>query len=491
MRKPIAMLGLDAGDLLYIRSNLDRLPHLRRLFTAGQLHTLGSTAALLTGSVWPSFYTGAHPDVHGIYHNLQWDWHRMRLRRVSDDWLPCAPFWHALETEGFRCVTLDVPMSFAPRLDQGIEIVNWGAHDELGPYACNNSALGRELLRRFGRHPMGGEVPVNKGKRKRTQIQSELIAGIRKKAAAAGWLMATQDWDLFITVFGETHRAGHILWPDPELGVDDGPLLEIYRAVDAAIGDLLQQMPGDTLIVVFALHGMETNRSQEHFVSAVVERVNSASGGPGPGPATTHAQRSLMRWLRDHLPAPVQHLIADAVPAAIRDWVVDRSLAGGRDWSRTPGFPLHADLNGYVRFNIRGRERDGMLDGQDAIRAYRGAVQDAFERMRNPANKAAIVAEVVNAAEVFSGPRATHLPDLIVRWQPAANVLAAEIPELGVFSGRRATGRGGNHRPEGFCVLYQRDSALPDLTPPGHIVDLAGWIGAALRSGPIQKVVNR
>jgi len=485
----IVMVGLDAGDLLYIRDRLGQLPHLRNLFNTGAWRPLESTAALLTGSVWPSFYCGALPDVHGIYHNLQWDWREMRLRRVTDDWLPCTPFWHDLEASGLRCVTLDVPMTFAPQLKNGIEIVNWGAHDELGPYACNDAVVGRELLSRFGRHPMGGEVPVDKGPRKRARIQSELLSGIQKKTAAAGWLLETQPWDVFITVFGETHRAGHILWPDAELDVDDRPLLEVYQAIDGAIGELLRHLPRDALLVLFALHGMEANRSQEHFVSPVLERLNSA--WQGDKTTATRPQRSAMRWLRDHLPAPVQHAVADAVPAAVRDWVVDRSLAGGRDWARTPGFPLHADLNGYIRLNIKDREHDGMLATDNDVKPYLDMLRRAFESMRDPVTGASIVQDVILASEVFSGERAMHLPDVIVRWKQGANVRDIDIPGLGAFHGRRTTGRGGNHRGEGFCVLYRHDGALPGLAPPHHISELAGWVRDLLIAQRDARVASR
>ena len=97
----LAMIGLDAADLGLIRANLETLPNLARILADGTLHTLRSTADLLTGSVWPTFYTASNPGEHGIYHHLQWDAAAMRLRRVGVDWLDCSPFWSELERRGW------------------------------------------------------------------------------------------------------------------------------------------------------------------------------------------------------------------------------------------------------------------------------------------------------------------------------------------------------------------------------------------------------
>ena len=136
----VAMIGLDAADLDFIQANIDSLPNLRRILESGITRKLGSTAGALTGSVWPTFYTGKTPGDHGIYHHLQWDSSRMQLRRVSEDWLYCEPFWYELEQRELRVVALDVPMTFRPRLSRGVEVITWGSHDELTPFAAHPRA---------------------------------------------------------------------------------------------------------------------------------------------------------------------------------------------------------------------------------------------------------------------------------------------------------------------------------------------------------------
>jgi len=158
--RPVAMIGVDAADLDFIRANLSSLPNFCRALDTGITRKLQSTAGALTGSVWPTFFSEKPPGEHGIYHHLQWDSSQMQLRRVTEDWLYCEPFWYELERRGLRVIAIDVPMTFHPRLSNGIEVITWGSHDELTPFAAHPAEIGRSILKRFGNHPMGHEIPV-------------------------------------------------------------------------------------------------------------------------------------------------------------------------------------------------------------------------------------------------------------------------------------------------------------------------------------------
>src|SRR4051812_12385410 len=362
----VAMIGLDAAELSFIQRHLHSLPRIRGLLDCGRLHRLQTTAGDLPGSVWPTFYTGTLPGEHGIYHHLQWDPQAMRIRRVTADWLYAEPFWCGLERGGLRVAAIDVPMTFPSRLNRGIEIINWGSHDELGAFRTQPGSLAREIRRRFGAHPMGSEIPVRKSTAQLEAIRRNLVAGAERKAELTRWVLDRGQWDFFVTVFGETHRGGHLLWPESEEEGEEA-LVDVYRAVDRAVGEVFDALQEQFLtIMLFALHGMGRNTSQDHFMPKIMDRVNARflMGNNGPAaPASVHqgGQRGVVRLLRERVPAGVQNAIARAVPVAVRDLVVSRQVSGGHNWARTPGLALLADLNGYLRWNLRGRERRGMV----------------------------------------------------------------------------------------------------------------------------------
>ena len=467
----LAMIGLDAADLGFIRSFSSELPNLRRVLGRSALHTLRSTADLLTGSVWPTFSTATNPGEHGMYHHLQWDAASMRMRRVTPDWLDFEPFWHELARRGRRVIAIDVPLSFPPRvLQEGIAVLNWGSHDQLGPVTCHPRHLEGEIRRRFGKHPMGVEIPVGKSAPELQKIRDDLVRGARRKGALVRWLLESAPWDFFIAVFGETHRGGHILWPDGPGGgtIPAGALLDVYRAVDEAVGEILAapSVAGAGLIL-FALHGMGPNVSQEHFVPGVMDLVNTGSerAPDGRGNGKVRPPRGIVRLLRERVPASIQNRIARLVPVSVRDEVMNQSVIAGHDWARTSGFDVVADMNGYLRLNVRGREREGILDRHgEALPRYVEWVRECFESLTVAGTGEPLVESVQLTSDVFPGPRLDNLPDLIVTWAGHRPVSRVDSRVLGPVAAEHATGRSGNHRRDGFCVVDVPGREPPTLT---------------------------
>jgi predicted AlkP superfamily phosphohydrolase/phosphomutase len=488
IRGRVALIGMDAAELSFIRQHLDILPRLREVFASGSLHRLHSTAGALTGSVWPTFASGTPPGEHGIYHHLQWDAEGMRLRRVTADWLYYEPFWYELERGGFRVVAVDVPATFPSRLSRGIEIMNWGSHDQIGPFHAHPAGLGSELRRRFGDHPMGPEIPVRKTPAQMDRIRRNLVTGARRKGELLRWVLAQAEWDFFVGIFGETHRGGHLLWPSADDSRSHQPLLDVYRAVDESLGAVLDALPSDVgTVVVFALHGMGRNTSQEHFMPRLMDRINAgfmSEASTSGHKVGSGEQRGVIRLLRERMPAMVQNAVARAVPVSVRDEVLNRQISGGRDWSRTPAFALLADLHGYVRCNLRGRERDGMLESNgNRAESYLAWASSCLKGLRTEEG-APLVADVLLARERFPGRRSGALPDAIVTWSGIEPAFQVRSDALGEIAAELATGRGGNHRPNGFCAVIERGGAdAPRGPAPNHIADFARFVSARLRHG--------
>ena len=480
------MIGVDAGDIEFIEASAGALPNLRRVLDQGARFDLDSTADVLTGSVWPTFYTGTLPGDHGVYHPIQWDPASMHARRVSEDWLYCEPFWRDLEQRGESVVAFDVPFAFPGRLERGIEVNNWGTHENLGTFFCNREALGRELRRRFGAHPMGKDMPVPRSRGHTETAQRRLAEGGRLKGRISRWLMEMVDWSFFIVVFGEAHRGGHQLWPEPGYEPFAAPkdaMREVYREVDRAVGHVLEGVDeATTSVVVFSLHGMETNRSQGHFVRPVMDRVNAAFENGAATRDLSSRQGGLVRMLRMAVPGKWQHAIARRAPIQVLDWVSDREVTGGMDWRRTPGFALRPDLHGYVRLNLVGREAAGMLEpGRERHRRYQDRVRRSFLSLTTAGSDQGIVRDVLSMGEVFPGVRSSMLPDLVVRWEKLPQATTVRSDSDGAISAVPDNGRCGEHRARGFAVLLgpQRHAALPPLT---HGKDFPPFVRALRRT---------
>jgi predicted AlkP superfamily phosphohydrolase/phosphomutase len=119
----LLLIGLDAADpdLLERWTDDGSLPNLARLRREGTWGRLDTSAKYLTGSPWPTFYTGRPPSDHGLYHDFQWQHERMAFAAPAADWLPVRPFWREIAGD-IDTVVHDVPMTPGTQPFRGIEV---------------------------------------------------------------------------------------------------------------------------------------------------------------------------------------------------------------------------------------------------------------------------------------------------------------------------------------------------------------------------------
>jgi len=343
----VLCIGFDAADCAYIETHAQDLPHFASFFQRGALHRLAVEP--LSGAVFATFLTGTTPDEHGFFHHMQWDPDSLRVRRGHPDWIgPVRPFWRDLAAQGAKVAVFDAPFAFRGETNGALEVSNWGSHDLVEDVWCSDPATWARVKQVGKRHPMRFEVPVRKSRRQLEPMLEDILRGTAQKTDIALGIMAQEAWDLCLVVYGETHRGGHIFWPDPapDAAVPDDALARIYKAVDTGLGRLVAAVDGDTHVVIFALHGMGHNQSQSHLSRPMLD----AALGIGAEPEKQGF--GLIRALRGAVPHGIQHRIAENVPAFVRDFVLARELVGGLDWSTTQGFSLQGDVSGYWRLYV-------------------------------------------------------------------------------------------------------------------------------------------
>lgn len=481
----LLMLGLDGADLHFIRSHADALPTLAKALDTGVLFEPAAPEAL-SGSVSPTFYSGNHPGMHGMYQHLVWDPDRMGLRRIGDDWCPYEPFWKDLEERGHHVVVMDVPYSFGTALQKGVEITDWGTHGQTYPFRCNRPEIGARI-RRFGRSPIGRETPIEKTPRQLAAIRRRLVKGAEKKADLIGQLMAALEWDLFIAVFGETHRGGHLFFDESDGGHDKAepsPMLAVYQAVDRALAALVKQTDSNTTVMIFSVHGMMRNPAQEHVVAPMMKRLNAAFLRDHCNHETTRppSGNGLVGAARQLVPARLQHAVGSAAPDRIRQWVVEQEVIGGFDWSVTPGFSLRTDIRTELRLNLIGREAKGFLErGSEMHHRYVDFLRTAFINLTDADSGVRLVEEMVDIHAQFPGPLVDRLPDYAITWRTAPAARRVHAPGLGHLDVSRPGVRGGDHTDTGFALLLNcRQDGPSHLPPLDSITDFAGFVSALL-----------
>jgi predicted AlkP superfamily phosphohydrolase/phosphomutase len=188
---------------------------------------------------------------------------------------------------------------------------------------------------------------------------------------------------LLFFYFSSIDQNSHVLW-----GQHEGELMATYRAIDAAIGEVIEGQPRADLIVL-SDHGFTTFDRAFH----------------------------LNAWLRQQ-----GYLTLKSEPGA------GGEVLAGVDWSRTRLYAL--GLNGlYV--NLAGREKYGVVKPGVDSEALVDEVSRVMKEYRDPANGRAVV-RTLSASQRGADALA---PDLIVgyapgyraSWQTALGAVPSEI----------------------------------------------------------------
>ena len=477
------MLGLDAVSLPFILENRRGLPNLSALLDGGMLRELQSSASYLSASVWPTFSTGRQPGEHGQYFPFQWSAeHRQYLRVADPRWseqFDCRPFWHRVAQSGLPTIAFDIAHALHDERAPCLQITNW-SYQSSGDAKASHREVLKDIQRRFGRRPIGPEVPVAKTARQCVAIRDQLIRAVRAKGDATLYLMR-RPWNLFVTGWYEAHRAGHNLWPvEGDFASEASPdaMLAVYAETDRQLGRVaaaLELEETDTALLVFALHGMEPNRAQDHFLTEILSRLNSLYLGRHPHESNKPVSLNAMAFLRSALPPTLQYRAASLLGERVQDWVVNRGLVSGRDWGTTPSFPILSGGEGLIRLNVKGREVPGYFEPDSPELAhYVGWLCERLSAIEVTATGMPLIRETSLADGDLPGSRRAFLPDLILQWAPEAPVHRIRSPDIGEIEVSLATGRGGNHNDSSFYIARGSDAFLRAVDPIGDIASLGG-----------------
>ena len=482
----LLLIGLDAADPDLIERWTDdgTLPNLAALRRTGTWGRLSTAAKYLAGSPWPTFYTGRPPSDHGLYHDFQWRHERMEFAAPAPDWLPIRPFWRAIRN-GIETVAHDVPMTPETERFHGVEVTGWGSHDKLVLPDSYPPELLEEIRRRYGESPIRTDEYGRASLSHLRELHEELVSLTLRSAELAGWLLQ-RPWNLGIVAFGALHRGGHRFWDrsslDGEVPAElgawyDGALRELYCTADRAVGDLIAAAP-EAAVFVFSLHGMQVNSARVDLLDEMLNRVLH-------GPTASRPQSSLLRRLGEAMPLSLRRTLTNSVPQRVKNRIMTRWTTGGMQWDRTRAFTLRADLNGYIRLNLQGREPKGIVPPGEAEDLC-SRIIDGLQTFRDAATGDRFIEEVCRSSDVFPpGDRSDRLPDLIVRWSASSGAPHAAVtsPTLGTIPratpGRIPNGRSGNHAPAGLLIAKG-----PGIAPGGQLesgADILDLAPTALR----------
>jgi hypothetical protein len=326
----------------------------------------------------------------------------------------------------------------------------------------------------------------------------------------------------------------HLLATYPTAPLARDALVRIFRAVDDGVRDLVDGLDDDVAVVLFSLNGIQSGPGDTPSMVLLPELMSRLYAGH-----SMLSSDDVERWRRANcppvVPAPCQRTgyararhasaapmtratqrVVETLPESV--WPVQAALRrgiarlGGQKlgplgfrippetdvtldllehsrlhfrqiadayrpfWPTMEAFALPSFSPGFIRLNVAGRERDGIIDPND-YQARCDAVVRQLEQCVSPRDGAPVVRSIIRTRsprrdDVLdpAGPYA----DLVVIWHPSVD--AIEHPDAGVV-GPLPLGRVGSHTANGFAAV-----AAPGIEPSDLGIRCATELPATIRA---------
>ncbi len=437
----IALDGADC-DLVERWMAAGALPHLAALRSGGLTGALRTPEGCGDEAFWSAFHSGRTLGESGRYFGLQLRADRRKLAYARDRPEALPPVWQGLSAAGRRVAIIDLPKcNVAPALN-GIHLCDWLVHgrEYLTPTSWP-AGLATEVVARFGAAPASRcSVLAREDQSEQAgPLRESLLRSAAMKGAAARHYLASEAWDLLAVGFKEAHCVSHALWhlidarheshvagEDERLG---RPLLAVYQALDREVGQLAEAAGPEASILLFTSLRMAPNRSGNHLMKTLAAAVNRAHCRP------LDRLRQALSSLR-HAGRP-RHETRD------RRWRSELCRA----------LP-HNEVSGALRLNVAGRDPGGRLAPGASHRRHCAALAEELRRLTHADSGAPAVAQVIETAVSFAGPRQEELPDLLVVWDRSRPIVALRSPRYGrIERGPGPRRRSGNHAAGGLYLV--------------------------------------
>ena len=463
MSKPhsnIYVFALDSAEPNIVESLIteDKLPNLKSLRDRGTMAKLKSAANGFSDAPWLSFNTGVNPGKHGCYNFLEFQRDTREIHRVGANACPTPFFWSLLAGQGKKIGLFDVPKTVPVGKLEGIQISGWGEEYPLVKSSSLPANTLGEINRRFGKYRHPREILNPRFVSQQMKRYLQLLRAVEQKMNAIKFVLEQEEqWDLFMTSFGEAHYANHLFYHlyernhwayNSELASSlDDAIPKIYSELDAAVGKLIERIPAESTVIVLSVHGVSTNYSANHLLPEVLNKL-----GYQEKPKAVGTEEKKKVW-RDHIPMPIRDMINDwLVPQRIHDKMHSQQFIDSIDWNKSKAFALPlGHFQGFVSVNLAGRDSFGNVAPENYNQVCQQIIDDLMGLINPDSGKPAIK-EIFPIAQLVTGERIDRLPDLVIRWAEDVTITRLHHPKFGSvssdFYGLRKTQHTGN----GFII---------------------------------------
>jgi predicted AlkP superfamily phosphohydrolase/phosphomutase len=453
------------------------LPHLAALARDALPFDVIPPRGVGANAFWPTLYSGTGPAEHGRYYHAQLDRGAYRAYREHQVAVRRPPVWERIADSGRRVGVFNLPKAPSASEFRGVQVRDWSTHFSYpAEFDTAPPALRAAIAARHGekivcpclalryRAPDGASLAA---------AVAQLHRNIRRTRDLLLDQLRAADWDLFLGALDELHCAGHLLWhlhdADYPLAVGadaipGDPLLELYRAMDDAVGAVIAALPAGATTVLLAGPGMGPSYVRPELLDDILVALEGGAASPAKrfGGALKSLWRALPPWARRPL-ASLGHA------ADRRLTVSDR--AGRRFFSLDSN-----DSVGGIRVNLRGREPDGLVPPAQ-FDAVCDELVRAIAAIRVVDSGEPLALDVCLASEVHEGGGGDALPDVLIEWNQRGPISAVHSPATGTIRQARLPDWSGTHSSR-ILALIRVAGRSPGAPAAARAEDIAPTLAA-------------
>ena len=259
MPRKVLIIGLDcAAPELVFEKFLDELPNLRKMLGHGVHGRLKTCIPPITIPAWMVMMTSRDPGTLGLYG------FRHKKSYSYDVWIASSrsikhkTVWDILSERGLRSCVVGVPPSYPPKPVNGCMVSCFITPDATKDYTYPKELKG-ELEARFGEYIFDVEFRTED----RDRVLKETYEMTRQHFDVIKYLMQEKEWSLFVFVEIGLDRIHHAFWKffdreHPKYVPNnryENVVKEYYKYLDREIGDLLNLVYDETVVLVVSDHG--------------------------------------------------------------------------------------------------------------------------------------------------------------------------------------------------------------------------------------------
>jgi predicted AlkP superfamily phosphohydrolase/phosphomutase len=371
---------------------------------------LRSTTPPITPCAWTSFSTAQEPGSHGIFDFQQFVPGTYDLAPTNGAMRRARTVWEYLNDLGLTVGLYNLPWMYPPPELNGYCVCGFDAPD-INPRAVHPPALSRELHDAVPGISLAAEFLKKRGGEYDVEA---LRRQVRVNVEAAKLLLTRHPVDVCLLTFMLLDQVAHFFYyADPtERGSGEiaDVLLAVHQWVDEGIGEILDLIPPECLVIGVSDHGVAPTTLHVNIARALADAGLLALAAPG----TARYQRAGRPASRG---TPLKRLLSSVLPQSL--WLRLRRARHARrsrerfaavDWSRTKAFSWGNFAQ--VRLNLAGREPQGIVQPSEA-EAVIAEVKRVLLDLRGPATGEPLFVEALTPAELYSGPHTEGAADVL------------------------------------------------------------------------------